>query len=555
MVPVVLLTAGSAVHVRADEDSASGLAANTNSGVSFADLIQSTSSIAEDPSPRNSGLETAAGNTLGRDFDSHPKPPREKKDKSLTNGFVPGVEQLQPVALPISAPAIPSPTDLASAPSMVMSTVEGPGNSRSSNQLPAYMTAPASCVIETSDSDNSLPASESLPADASQSDASPAVTASPENQIIQNSEPTNQAHQETEETLDSGEAVAGVRSFAASSPPSRRSQIANDDSHKNPLDKAPEVKTSSKEVGAPAQEQGGGDVERIHAIQAGPTLAAAVRSQQSPSEATLAQQPSLQTSGENLSGGDKPEAPAAVHDGTPGPKPHTPDPGASIEESDAAASIKSAYLKPIRTDGDRVQSAAPSKVLRDELSSGPTCDSGLAASSARTTINGHSTSNVFQRPEVTDPTATPASASSPPDDSPTPAPPLSTRAMERITQSGIHVGLRSTEFGSIEVHTNLNQDRVGATIATTHAELRSAMQAEIPALQDAMARHQLRLENVAVSPQTGGQGGQSGDQHPESSYRPRAAAVRVPFVESSIAPSVSITLWPTSSSSRLSVIA
>jgi len=86
----------------------------------------------------------------------------------------------------------------------------------------------------------------------------------------------------------------------------------------------------------------------------------------------------------------------------------------------------------------------------------------------------------------------------------------SARVLERMGQAEMRLGLNSKSFGSIELHTIVNQDRVGASIATSHTELRAAMMAEMPSLERAIAQHQLRLDSVNVDSGPGAQTGNSG---------------------------------------------
>ena len=81
----------------------------------------------------------------------------------------------------------------------------------------------------------------------------------------------------------------------------------------------------------------------------------------------------------------------------------------------------------------------------------------------------------------------------------------SAHVLERMGQSDMRVGLNSSNFGSIELHASVNQDRVGASIATSHTELRAAMLAEMPSLERAIAQHQLRLDSLNVNSGPGGQ--------------------------------------------------
>ncbi len=91
----------------------------------------------------------------------------------------------------------------------------------------------------------------------------------------------------------------------------------------------------------------------------------------------------------------------------------------------------------------------------------------------------------------------------------------STRVLERIGLSEIRVGLNTANFGDLELHTSLNQDRVAATVATNHSELRAALTAEMPSLEHAMAQHQLTLDSFHLDGRSGAQDknhGASGEQ-------------------------------------------
>ncbi len=80
------------------------------------------------------------------------------------------------------------------------------------------------------------------------------------------------------------------------------------------------------------------------------------------------------------------------------------------------------------------------------------------------------------------------------------------RVLERIGQSEMRLGLNSDNFGSIELHTRVSQNRVGACVVTTHTDLRAAMMAEIPSLERAIAQHQLRLDSFNLDLRSGAEG-------------------------------------------------
>ena len=126
------------------------------------------------------------------------------------------------------------------------------------------------------------------------------------------------------------------------------------------------------------------------------------------------------------------------------------------------------------------------------------------------------------------------------------------RLLGRMGQTEMHVGVRTPDFGTIEVHTTVNQNHVDAVIATAHPELRSAMQTELASLQHAMGRHQLQLDHLDVGSQHAGQSGGSSEHQGHPSPRPPQPLDRVgQSVHSPPEPAA----WFVASSSGISVMA
>ncbi len=97
------------------------------------------------------------------------------------------------------------------------------------------------------------------------------------------------------------------------------------------------------------------------------------------------------------------------------------------------------------------------------------------------------------------------------DTAPTPAPPAlqTTQILQRMDRAETRIGLQSTDFGAIRLHTTVANDQVGAAISTSHPALRDALLFEAPSLEKAMARHSLRLDSLNV-------GGSSTNSHSNS---------------------------------------
>ena len=103
-----------------------------------------------------------------------------------------------------------------------------------------------------------------------------------------------------------------------------------------------------------------------------------------------------------------------------------------------------------------------------------------------------------------------------PKDSPPLPPPVmvqSAHLLERVGQSEMRVGVNTANFGNLELHTRVTQDRVGASITTDHLELRAAMMAEMPSLERAMEQQHLQLDNLNLDARAGAHDhGSSGHQ-------------------------------------------
>ncbi len=133
----------------------------------------------------------------------------------------------------------------------------------------------------------------------------------------------------------------------------------------------------------------------------------------------------------------------------------------------------------------------------------------------------------------------------------------SARVLERMGQSEMRLGLNSNTFGSIELHTSVNQDRVGACIATSHTDLRAAMMAEMPSLERAIAQHQLKLDNLNLDARTGTQqngGGASGNQPGSSRSSTQSADKTSEFSDdTAVEQTAPLRAWAASDSGGLNV--
>jgi flagellar hook-length control protein FliK len=132
----------------------------------------------------------------------------------------------------------------------------------------------------------------------------------------------------------------------------------------------------------------------------------------------------------------------------------------------------------------------------------------------------------------------------------------SARVLERMGQSEIRVGLSTANFGNLELLTSVNQNRVAATLATSHSELRAALAAEMPSLEHGMAQHQLTLDSFHLDTRSGAQDkhqGASGDQQDRSHSGTEAAESGVAGNSVAAPETVSPQIWAGPYSFGLSV--
>jgi len=102
-------------------------------------------------------------------------------------------------------------------------------------------------------------------------------------------------------------------------------------------------------------------------------------------------------------------------------------------------------------------------------------------------------------------------------DIPAPLPTIVSTAhvLERMGRSEMRVDVNMADFGNIQLRASVSQDRVGASISTTHIDLRTAMMAEAPSLQQALEQHHLQLGQLDLGAQAGGrQGSGTAQQQP-----------------------------------------
>jgi hypothetical protein len=70
------------------------------------------------------------------------------------------------------------------------------------------------------------------------------------------------------------------------------------------------------------------------------------------------------------------------------------------------------------------------------------------------------------------------------------------RIADHVGQSEMHIGMRMPAFGSVEVHTSVHQSEVGITVGSEHGDLKTFLNAEIPALRDSLNQQNLQFSHL-----------------------------------------------------------
>jgi hypothetical protein len=221
----------------------------------------------------------------------------------------------------------------------------------------------------------------------------------------------------------------------------------------------------------------------------------------------------------------------------PNGKTDAPGPQFAIDSVESKANTLAQPLRPVVIRDQQQNPDAPSSVVLPVA--GHPAASGLATRGDRSQV-----------------VSEPATSSAAENAQPAPTVIQSAQVLERMGKSEIRLGLNSSNFGSIELHTSVNQDRVGASITTSHADLRSAMIAEMPSLERAIAQHQMRLDSLQVDSRPGapaGEGSASGGNQSGSRSGQQPASKISEVRDDSAAQEVSVPAAWTATHSGLNV--
>jgi len=99
------------------------------------------------------------------------------------------------------------------------------------------------------------------------------------------------------------------------------------------------------------------------------------------------------------------------------------------------------------------------------------------------------------------------------------------RLLEKSGQAEMHIGLSTTAFGTVEVHTVVRESQVGLTISSEKGDLRALLSSEVPGLQTTLRQHNLRLDEVKLlQPEQFSGSGSFSQGHPQRRFWQQAPA-------------------------------
>lgn len=132
------------------------------------------------------------------------------------------------------------------------------------------------------------------------------------------------------------------------------------------------------------------------------------------------------------------------------------------------------------------------------------------------------------------------------------------RLVNGITQSEMHIGLRTQAFGNVELHTVVRDSQLGLAVGSEKGNLRSFLNSEMPTLQASLGQHNIRFDGIRFLENSGGAGtgfsGGAEQQHPRSFNQANSPADPSPTVND--APEISLEEEiATEGNSKISVLA
>lgn len=90
----------------------------------------------------------------------------------------------------------------------------------------------------------------------------------------------------------------------------------------------------------------------------------------------------------------------------------------------------------------------------------------------------------------------------------------SAKLVERLGASELKLGIRSGEFGSIDIRTSMMRNQFTAEISVERGELGRVLAAELPSLQNRLTEQRIPVTHIVLQNQAGGDSGTSEQQKP-----------------------------------------
>ena len=219
------------------------------------------------------------------------------------------------------------------------------------------------------------------------------------------------------------------------------------------------------------------------------------------------------------------EVPASVPKNAKGANPTAEDIGNNVGSNarQEAVSVPSTHRPPVSPAGEfprtiSVPMASPQKDSVETKPKETLPDASASVSALASTSPVSSSSSVISSAlipgtsishESPDNAKASSGGSSAPDASHTPAPPAEVpphalpdsavhdvRLLDRNGQTEMHIGLRTTVFGNVEVHAVVRDSQVGLAIGSERGDLRHYLANEVPSIVGRLEQHDVRLDTV-----------------------------------------------------------
>jgi flagellar hook-length control protein FliK len=138
---------------------------------------------------------------------------------------------------------------------------------------------------------------------------------------------------------------------------------------------------------------------------------------------------------------------------------------------------------------------------------------------------------------------------------PTPAHPTplihTAKLVSRIGETGLRLGIRAGEFGSVDIRTSMARNQFTAEISTERGDLGRALAAELPSLQDRLTEQRVPVANITVQDHSAGNSTASEQQKPRDG---QPLYVTSPVNRTTGSPMPAVVTWEaTTPASRLDI--